>query len=153
MGAQLESSAPMPSPWRYSESSSDRLGPARLLYSLFPKLRRGGRGSLSSNHAGPKLVRPPGLGPHTRQIALADAAEADLLTTAFFRYVELHGRVACDPMSRCALATSPSRRPGRARTVLVTLWSARAAAEFDRFWTSYRRVYGGRPDYVLSPAA
>jgi hypothetical protein len=84
---------------------------------------------------------------------VADPAETELLTTAFHRFVEVHGRTACDPKSRCTLQGARGA-PDRARTMVVGLWSARAAAEFDRFWESYRRVYGPERawDLAVSPA-
>jgi hypothetical protein len=77
----------------------------------------------------------------SRTIEVTDPLEAELLTTAFHRFVELHGRVACDPQSRCALHGARGA-PDRAQTMVVALWSPRAATEFDRFWESYRCVYG-----------
>jgi hypothetical protein len=75
---------------------------------------------------------------------LADAAEADLFDVAFHRYVELHGRVVCDPESRCSLTSVVGLRPDE-QIKLAVLWSRPAAREFDRFWTRYRRVYGPTP--------
>ena len=140
-------------PSNYSRSSLDGLRPTRLARGSFARLERRGRSSLPGGGGDPRHVHPLDLGPHTRLIRLTEPAEAELLTTAFFRYAELHGRVVCDPMSRCALAAAPSRGPGRTATALLTLWSAHAAAGFDRFWTAYRRAYGKCADYALSPAA
>jgi hypothetical protein len=83
---------------------------------------------------------------------LADAAEAELFATAFHRFVELHGRVVSDPMSRCRLTIIAGARGGAPRR-LAMFWSRGAAREFDRFWASYRRVYGPSPEYATEPVS
>jgi hypothetical protein len=87
---------------------------------------------------------------HTRMIELADAQEAELFGVAFHRYAELHGRVVSDPSSHCALTAVSGLVPARPMRLAV-FWSRRAAREFDRFWTCYRRVYGPGADDVLAP--
>jgi hypothetical protein len=78
--------------------------------------------------------------------------EAACLATAFHRYIELHGRVACDPRCRCAIEAAFGSPLDPNEILVVRLWNERAAREFDLFWISYRRVYGGLADYACSPA-
>jgi hypothetical protein len=85
-----------------------------------------------------------------RLFAVADAAEAQLLQTAFYRYVELHGRIVSDPDSGCAFSSATGADAARIR--LAAFWTAGAAREFDGFWAKYQRVYGPNPAYALSPA-
>ena len=66
----------------------------------------------------------------TRLIRTANWAEAECLTVAFFRFVELHGRLVSDPKHHCSIQTVISSGLNRAPTRIVTLWSARAATEF-----------------------
>jgi hypothetical protein len=65
--------------------------------------------------------------------------EAEELTLAYLRYIELHGHALHDPKGGCSIAT---RRRGRSETQTFGFWSARAAREFEWFWERYRLVYG-----------
>jgi hypothetical protein len=88
-----------------------------------------------------------------RFITVVKGEEADCLTLAFHRFVELHGHTLCDGGRRCGLKTLPSRARDRCETKAIRLWSPRAAAEFDRFWTAYCRVYAGKAAPPLRRAA
>ena len=75
---------------------------------------------------------------------VAKGAEAECLTTAFYRFIELHGRSAVVPRDHCSLTTLPGTTvPGRkVETKVVALWNRRADFDFGRFLTRYRQVYG-----------
>jgi hypothetical protein len=75
----------------------------------------------------------------TRSFTVAPGPEAEQLTLAFLRFVELHGRTLVDPRSGCSIATAPGRAT---ETRILTFWNRRAAAEFDAFWRRYRPIYG-----------
>ncbi len=66
-------------------------------------------------------------------------AEAEELTLAYLRYIELHGHALHDHTSGCSIAT---RRNGRCETKTFGFWSLKAARDFDLFWERYRMVYG-----------
>lgn len=72
----------------------------------------------------------------------ASPREAEQLTLAYGRFVELHGRALIDPRSGCSV----TRLAGNgAETRIFTFWSARAADEFDFFWARYKPVYAAPP--------
>lgn len=75
----------------------------------------------------------------SRAFTVAAGAEAEQLTLAFLRYIELHGHALAGPRSRCSLATV---RGQGTETKIFTFWSPRAAAGFDVFWRRYRPIYG-----------
>jgi hypothetical protein len=79
----------------------------------------------------------------SRSLTVAAGAEADQLTLAFLRYIELHGRTLVGPRSRCSVTTV---RGEGTETKILTFWSRRAAAGFDLFWRRYRAVYGAPGD-------
>jgi hypothetical protein len=87
-----------------------------------------------------KAVAPPDA---RRILTVAAGAEAEQLTLAYLRYIELHGRALVEPRSRCSIATVPGRGT---ETKIFTFWSRRAAAEFDVFWRRYRPLYGAPGD-------
>jgi hypothetical protein len=139
-------------PWQYSTPNFSPFRSATLLdrlHARFPRRQRTRLSDISFHIADAGSDRRS----RTRLIAVAKGAEAECLNVAFYRFVELHGRVATDPGSRCSLQTGIARGADRIEPKIVTLWNARAAAQFDRFWCAYRRVYGGKGDYALSPAA
>ncbi len=70
---------------------------------------------------------------------VAKGAEAECLTTAFYRFIELHGRSAVVPRDHCSLITVPGRK---VETKVVALWNRRADSAFGRFLNRYREVYG-----------
>ena len=70
---------------------------------------------------------------------VAKGPEADCLTTAFYRFIELHGRSTVFPRDHCSLTTL---RAGKAETKVVTLWNQRADRAFAGFLARYRAVYG-----------
>ncbi len=69
----------------------------------------------------------------------AAAGDAEELTLAYLRYVELHGHALHDPRGGCFVRT---RRSGRSVNTTFGFWSHKAAREFDAFWERYRLVYG-----------
>lgn len=84
----------------------------------------------------------PGLGRggHAiRNYTSAAGSDAEELTLAYLRYIELHGRALHDPRGGCFVRT---RRSGRSETKTYGFWSDKAAREFDEFWERYRLVYG-----------
>ena len=72
---------------------------------------------------------------------VAKGAEAECLTIAFYRFIELHGRTTVVPGDHCSLTTVPGRK---LETKLVELWNHRADADFGGFLERYREVYGER---------
>ena len=74
-----------------------------------------------------------------RSYTAPTGAEAEDLTLAYLRYIELHGHALHDPKGGCSIAR---RRSGRGETQTFGFWSRRAAREFDWFWVRYRLVYG-----------
>ncbi len=74
-----------------------------------------------------------------RNYTSAAGADAEELTLAYLRYVELHGHALHDPRGGCFVRT---RRSGRSETKTFGFWSDKAAREFDEFWERYRLVYG-----------
>ena len=73
-----------------------------------------------------------------RTYLLLPRAEARCLILAFYRFVELHGRALSWPSDACTLdvVACPA-----GETVMLGLWSPRAANEFDRFWAKYRSYF------------
>ena len=65
--------------------------------------------------------------------------EAEDLTLAYLRYIELHGHALHHPKGGCSIA---KRRSGRSEIQTFGFWSRRAAREFEWFWERYRQVYG-----------
>lgn len=120
----------------------------RRIDRLVRRLGRRSRPITFTARAGSFTASPRDLA-HSRLVELVDAAEAETFRIAYYRYAELHRRVVGDPASGCALTAvvglSP-RRPLR----LAIFWSRRAAREFDRFWTCYRRVYGPKAADTLA---
>jgi|WetSurMetagenome_2_1015567.scaffolds.fasta_scaffold353581_1 hypothetical protein len=86
-----------------------------------------------------KAVAPVRRAGATRTYSVAAGGEAEQLTLAFLRYVELHGRTLVGPKSRCSIAAVPGEG---VETRIFTFWSRRAAAGFDVFWRRYRPIYG-----------
>jgi hypothetical protein len=125
---------------------SDKAKPIKW---FIQKLQRRRGHDAYDNYAEPPGVRIRDLA-RTRLVELEDEDEADLFATAFHRYVELHGRVVCDPDCRCMLEPVTSLRRG-VQVRLATFWSPQAAAEFDRFWPDYRRVYGPQDHDAFAP--
>jgi len=80
--------------------------------------------------------------PQHRTYLLLPRAEARCLALAFYRFVELHGRALSWPPDACSLEAVPCPA---GETVMLGLWSPRAADEFDRFWTRYRLFFSGPP--------
>jgi hypothetical protein len=85
----------------------------------------------------------------SRTLTVAAGAEAEQLTLAYLRYIELHGRTLVEPRSRCSVATVQGEGT---ETKIFTFWSRRAAAGFDHFWRRYRLTYGA-PDDRPAPQA
>jgi hypothetical protein len=135
-----------------SEWTFDQRPSAAPFRRLSRRLERGGRRHLSNTVVVRSENRKAEAASRVRLIALADQREADCLAVAFFRFVELHGRVVRDPDGLCSLTTVIGAGPHAGQTRLVTFWNARAARLFDEFWPAYRRVHGRRAGYALSPA-
>ena len=76
-----------------------------------------------------------------RTYPLLPSAEARCLTLAFYRFLELHGRALSWPPDACTIEAVACPTGD---TVMLGLWSQRAADEFDRFWAGYRL-------YLLGP--
>jgi len=98
--------------------------------------------------------RLPGRATHLREIGAADArpaeaatrsytapagGEAEDLSLAYLRYIELHGHALYHPKGGCSIAV---RRRGRSEVQTFGFWSRRAACGFELFWERYRLVYG-----------
>ena len=74
----------------------------------------------------------------TRSFNLTRDREAKAFTTAFYRFLELHGWTAVGHDDSCSLKAVP-RQGGE--TKIVTFWNERTAEQFSQFWDDYRRVY------------
>jgi hypothetical protein len=139
----LESNKAVSLLWQSSEPVFARSRAKALVNpSQFAKWRGRGRraGDLLAGSwpCAPALEEPD----RSRLITVERGAEAERLSVAFMRFAELHGRVVQDPKSRCGISTAVRRSQDRAQTLVVTLWSRRAAEKFDRFWPRYRAAYG-----------
>lgn len=70
-----------------------------------------------------------------RRFRLAPEREAESLVTAFYRFLEIHSQALDTGEKACGIKTIVE---DRMHVKVVTLWDEPAAAEFVRFWDSYR---------------
>ena len=141
-------------PWQYPASTINRIRAISYLQgALADGRRRKPRPYLKILSCARKALPVRDKRSRLQMITTSRRGETECLTIAFYRFVELHGRVVSDPGSHCSLQTPLSGGSGRVQTRIVTLWSPRAAAEFERFWDCYWRVYGRGDDYARSAAA
>jgi hypothetical protein len=108
-----------------------------LQASHLPRRRPTGEGRLRARRpTGHPRPRPQ----QRRTYLQLPTAEARCLTLAFYRFVELHGRALSWPPDACTLEAVACPTGD---TVMLGLWSQRAASEFDRFWARYRLYFLG----------
>ncbi len=71
------------------------------------------------------------------------AGSGDAITTAFYRFLDVHGHTAVGSDGACGIR---SEFEGPRELKVLSFWSDRAAAEFVQFWDHYSRVYCARRD-------
>jgi hypothetical protein len=67
--------------------------------------------------------------------------QAACFDVAFYRFVELNGRMMVDPRCHCSLE---SHAEARSESKVIGLWSRKAVNQFREFWPQYARAYGAK---------
>jgi hypothetical protein len=80
-----------------------------------------------------------GSGPSSVHTFVVAPDEADLLRTAFYNFIELHGRAAVNLRGACSVRPEPLQDRVACR---VSLWSDAALAGFAEFWERFRVMAG-----------
>ena len=74
-----------------------------------------------------------------RRFYVSKGRKADVLVTAFYRFLEIHSRTTVDDDGLCSIK---SEFDGALEVKVLSFWSERAASEFVLFWEDFCRVYG-----------
>lgn len=85
-----------------------------------------------------------------RKFYVSGGPKAEVLVTAFYRFLEIHSRTTVDDDGLCSIR---SEFDGPLEVKVLSFWSERAASEFVLFWDDFYRVYGRPEEARLAAAA